>query len=139
MQVLTPNFFAMRFAADPHRTMTQINSPVFCERNLATGEETVAIHLQNSIGRFYVHGQTLIEPKFLPCQIFARWHGQKLSKQNKKARSEFHFAPCEIQKISRSKQSCRRPSASRWLFSSRSSGRPATCVCGGLCRARSAC
>jgi len=32
------------------------------------------------LGGFCIHGQTLIEPKFRPCQILAHRHGQKLSK-----------------------------------------------------------
>jgi hypothetical protein len=35
--------------------------------------------VQDAVGRFCIHGQTLIEPKFRPCQILAHRHGQKLS------------------------------------------------------------
>jgi hypothetical protein len=35
--------------------------------------------MQNPVGRFRAHGQTLIEPKFRPCQILAHWQGQRLS------------------------------------------------------------
>jgi hypothetical protein len=39
--------------------------------DLAACEKAVAIHVQDAVGRFRVHGQTLIEPKFRPCQILA--------------------------------------------------------------------
>jgi hypothetical protein len=63
-------------AADPNRSPLQL----VVERDLATGEEAVAIHVQNPVGCFRAHGQTLIEPKFSPCQILAHRLGQKLSK-----------------------------------------------------------
>ena len=63
-------------AADPDRATLQFG----IQGDLATGEETVAIHVQDAVGRFCVHGQTLIEPKFMLCQILARDVGQWRSK-----------------------------------------------------------
>ena len=52
-------------AADPDRAALQL----LIQGNLATGEEAVAIHVQDANGCFGIHGQILIEPKFRPCQI----------------------------------------------------------------------
>ena len=65
-------------AADPDGTALQF----LIQRDFATREEAVAVHVQDAIGCFGIHAQILIEPKFRPCQILARRHGQKLSKQN---------------------------------------------------------
>jgi hypothetical protein len=46
--------------------------------------------MQNPVGRSCAHEQTLIEPKFTPCQIFAHRHGQRLSNpETKMARNDF--------------------------------------------------
>jgi hypothetical protein len=75
-------------AADPDRPVLQAG----LQGNFATGEEAVAIHVQNPVGRFRAHGQTLFEPKFMPCQILAHHHGQKLSNlENKSAEFTISF------------------------------------------------
>jgi hypothetical protein len=76
MPVLMPNFFGRAIggnddavpapaAAHPDRAALQLG----IQGDFATGEEAVAIHVQDAVGRFRIHGQTLIEPKFRPSRV----------------------------------------------------------------------
>jgi hypothetical protein len=83
--------------------------------DLATGEKAVAIHVQDAVGRFCIHGQTLIEPKFRPCQILAHRQGQRLSKPENNNSGEFWTETEWQNTVALMNSAINKPNSSLWL------------------------
>src|SRR6185312_3792240 len=107
MPVLTPNFFAARFAAmtipsprlpPPTQTARSCNLGFNAISQLAKKLSPSTCKIRMGILGFT--SRLLFEPKYMLCQIFAQPPGQKLSNQIKKREGNFLRA-CEFKIILR--------------------------------------